>query len=128
MPTGMVPMSGALAPPDNRGAGMVEWSTISGARPEDPNVGGPYVAGLHSLDVDRGRSQIVTLPGGSHDPATAAGVGAPGLEMWDDWRDLFNFKGSPMPWLLILSLVMLGFMDVAFRARVGPATASASVG
>lgn len=126
MPTGMVPMSGAIAPPDNRGAGMLEWSTISGARPEDPGVGGAYVAGLHSLDVDRGR-QIVTLPN-AHDPATGAGAGAPGLDQWDDWRDLFNFKGSPMPWLLMLSLIMLGFMDVAVRARVGPASASASVG
>jgi hypothetical protein len=48
--------------------------------------------------------------------------------MLDDWRDLFNFRGSPMPWLLLFGLAMLGFMDVAVRARVGPARASAAVG
>lgn len=127
MASGLVPMSGTIAPPSDPNAGMASWATISGANAEDPGVGGPYVEGLRSWDVDRGSSRIVTLPG-AHDPATGAGAGAPGLHLWDDWRDLFNFRGSPMPWLLLLSLAMLGFMDVAFRARLGPASASASVG
>lgn len=128
MPTGMIRSSGAIAPPDVRGAGEMEWSTISGASPESLEVGGPYVEGLRSWDADRGYSRVITTVPGAREPASGAGAGAPGVELIDDWRDLFNFRGSPMPWLLLFALAMLGFAQLGASARVGPARASASVG
>jgi hypothetical protein len=127
MATGLTEWGGTAAQPDVRGAGDMEWSTVSGVSPESPMVGGPHVMGLGERDVDRGRSVIVTVPG-SGDSATGAGATTPGMHLLDDWRDLFNLKGSPMPGLLLLALAMLGFMQIAAQARVGPVRASAGVG
>lgn len=127
MPAGMVEASAVIAPPDVRGAGEMQWSTVSGMEPTSPLVGGPHVEGLGRFDVDRGRSRIVSIPGAT-DPATGSGAGAPGVELLDDWRDLFNFKGSPMPWLLLLALAALGFAQLSVAARVGPAKAAAGIG
>lgn len=127
MATGLTEFSGAMAPPDQRDAGELAWATVSGMQPTSPLVGGPRVPGLGAQDVDAGRSRIVTIPG-AQEPATGAGATAPGVELLDDWRDLFNFRGSPMPWLLLMGLAMLGFMQIAASARVGPVRASAGVG
>jgi hypothetical protein len=120
--------TGVVSNPSVPGAGEMEWQTVSGVSPESPEVGGPYVEGLRSWDADRGGSRVITTIPGAHDAASGVGAGAPDMHMLDDWRDLFNFRGSPMPWLLLFGLAMLGFMDVAVRARVGPASASAAVG
>jgi hypothetical protein len=105
-------------------AGDAEWSRVSGISPSHPLVGGPRVAGLGAYDVDRGRSMIVTTPEGQMGPA-AGGVAAvpdtPGIELVDTWRDLLNFKGSPMPWLLLFALVFLGLMSFRVQARAGTA-------
>jgi hypothetical protein len=127
MALGMTEWSGTLTGPDDASAGELSWATTSGVPPTSPMVGGPDVAGLGQFDVDRGFSRVVTVPG-SGDPASGALAGVPGVELMDDWRDLFNFRGSPMPWLLLLALVMLGVMSMAMQGRVGPARVSASVG
>ena len=117
---------GVMAPADVRGAGEMEWATISGLAPTNPLVGGPG----YGYDVDQGRSRVVTTPDGQAGPATAGLAATPdGVQLQDDWRDLINFKGSPMPWLLILALVMLGFMQfrVSARARAGRAKAGGSL-
>lgn len=113
-----------MAPPDVVGAGDMEWSSVSGISASHPLVGGPDVSGLGIFDVDRGRSRIVTTPQGQQGPAsgglaaTPDGAGA-GVALLDDWRDLLNFKGSPMPWLLLASLIVLGFMELRVQARAG---------
>jgi hypothetical protein len=121
---------GIMAPADVRGAGEFEWATVAGVPPTSYLVGGPTFDG----DVDRGRSRIVTTPDGQVGPATG-GLAAtpdgstPGVELVDTWRDLFNFRGSPMPWLLVLALVMLGFMQfrLSARGRAGRARGSGSL-
>lgn len=108
---------GVMAPADVRGAGEFEWATIGGLEPTNPLVGGPsYTDG--PLQPDRGRNRIVTTPDGNSGPATSGVAASPdGMAQLDDWRDLFNLKGSPMPWLLILALAMLGFMQFRLAAR-----------
>lgn len=124
----MTEWSGAVAPGD-KGDGEMSWQTVSGMNPGSPMVGGPHVPGLGMFDVDRGRARIVTLPGeGGAAPWTGAMAGVPGVELLDDWRDLFNFKGSPMPWLLLLALAALGVAQLSISGRVGPIRASAGAG
>lgn len=134
MAMGMTEWSGAIAPADVRGAGEAEWQTVSGMSPGNPLVGGPRVAGLGAFDVDRGRGShpmpgMVTMPGeGGAQPWTGAMAGVPGVELLDDWKDLFNFRGSPMPWLLLLALAALGVAQLSISGRVGPIRAGGSVG
>lgn len=127
MPAGMIPARGPIVAPASNDQGRMTWQEMAGMDAADPRVGGRYVEGLHSLDADKGRSVVVSLPNATA-PATGAGVGTPGVALLDDWRDLFNFGGSPMPWLLLLTLAMLGFAQFAVSARVGPARAAAGVG
>lgn len=110
---------GVLATPDLPGAGALSWAEMVGVSPESPMVGGPAVEGLGAFDVDRGGSRIATLSDAGPTTGPAAG---PGVHLLDDWRDLFNFKGSPMPWLLLASLLVLGLMQVRVSARVGGKT------
>lgn len=106
-----------MAPADVRGAGIQQWAETAGILPTDPMVGGPQYSGLGPGDVDRGRARIVTTPQGQMGP-TSGGVMAPAdAAALANWRDLFNFRGSPMPWLLIAGLVVLGFMDFRVQAR-----------
>lgn len=134
MATGQTEGGGVVSVPDVRGIGDAEWASVSGMRPTNPLVGGPRAGGLGPFDVDHGGPRIVTTPEAQQGPAaggallaTPDGAGA-GVAVLDDWRDLFNFRGSPMPWLLLLTLLMIGFMQFRLdaRARAGRASASAS--
>lgn len=127
MAMGMTEWSGALATPDVAQAGEGEWARMSGISPGHPAVGGPHIDGLGAFDVDRGMARMATLPD-AIGPTGGAMAGAPGVELLDDWRDLLNFRGSPMPWLLLLALAMLGVMQASIFGRVGPARAGASIG
>lgn len=127
MATGLTEWSGTLAPTDVPNAGEMSWTSIAGIDPEDPRVGGPHVAGLGAGDVDRGRSRIATMADASQ-PWTGAGAGTPEGRRMDDWRDLFNFRGSPMPWLLLLALAALGMLQLSVAGRVGPVRAAAAAG
>jgi hypothetical protein len=126
MPSGMIPARGPIVAPGSN-EGQIDWQLMSGADAASPVVGGRYVEGLYGNDVDRGRSVIVSTPNAGAS-ASGAAAGQPGVHLLDDWRDLFNFGGSPMPWLLLLTLAMLGFAQFAVSARVGPARAAAGVG
>jgi hypothetical protein len=128
MAGGMIPARGPIvAAPANSDQGIIDWQLMSGIDAVSPMVGGRFVEGLQPTDVDRGRSVIVSLPNAGAS-ATGAGAGQSGVHLLDDWRDLFNLSGSPMPWLLLLTLAMLGFAQFAVSARVGPGRAAAGVG
>jgi hypothetical protein len=121
MATGLSESGGVMAPTDVVGAGDASWATVAGLPATDPMVGGPYVEGLGPFDVERGRSRIVTTPEGQQGPATGGLMATPdGIgHTLDSWRDLFNWRGSPMPWLLIAALLVLGFMQLRVEARAG---------
>jgi hypothetical protein len=125
MALGLTPSAtgGVMAPADVRGAGELEWAETSGVRPTNPLVGGPQwpggAFGGADVDVDRGRSILVTTPEGQ--AANTGGimvpVGHPGMGPIANWREMFDFRGSPMPWLLLAALILLGFMEFRLQAR-----------
>jgi hypothetical protein len=108
---------GVMAPADVRGAGIQQWAETSGILPTNPVVGGPEYSGYGVGDADRGRARIVTTPEGQIGPATGGVMAPADAAAMANWRDLFNFRGSPMPWLLIAGLIVLGFMDFRVQAR-----------
>jgi hypothetical protein len=116
MATGLIQNSGGvLAPADVVGGGQDAWSRVAGIPAYSAIVGGPG----HPDDqwrmpynVDRSRGRIVT----NDAPDAAAG---PGTGMLEDWKDILNVKHSPVPWLLLLSLLVLGLMQFRVMARVG---------
>lgn len=115
---------GVLSQALPRGSGDAEWATLIGIGPDHPLVGGgsnmPY-------NIVSENSRIVTTPAGQSGAASGGGLAssvqntyaAEGLKQLDDWRDLFNFKGSPMPWLLVLSIGVLLFAHASLQARAG---------
>jgi hypothetical protein len=127
MQAGMIQARGPIVAAPGTSEGRMDWTAMAGVDAASPTVGGRYLEGLNSHDVDRGRSVIVSTPNAGA-AATGAGAGTPGAAVFDDWRDLFNFRGSPMPWLLLLTLAMLGFAQFAVQGRVGPVKAAAGVG
>jgi hypothetical protein len=114
---------GVLSEADVQGGGRAEWASLIGVRPDHPLVSSegpmPYMIGMNN-------SRIVTTPAGQSGAATAGGLAAvpdgmsgDALKHLDDWRDLFNFKGSPMPWLLLVALGVLLFAHASVQARAG---------
>lgn len=127
MAVGVVGQTGAVAAPaDLDGAGVNEWSQVTGIDPGNPLVGGA-AAGYTDLpyDVDSGRSRIATLP-----RAEGGDGGAPAHapEMFDDWRDLFDFQNSPVPYIFLFFAAAVGFIALRVDARGGPASASVRLG
>lgn len=140
MATGLDPAYGGavIAAADVRGAGRTEWASLIGVPAGHPLVssGGGVMPGV---DPDFPNRRIVTLPEGQSGSAATGGLaatpdamGAGGMALIDDWRDLFNLSGSPMPWLLMIALGILLFAQMSIKARAGAfgrqATASAALG
>lgn len=122
MATGREPSEtgGVLAPADVRGAGSLSWSEVAGVTP-----GHPLVRDGNTLGWDTNR-RMVTTPEGQSGPATGGLLATPdgsdnppGLDLIDDWRDIFNFKGSPIPWLLLIAIGVLAFANASVQARAG---------
>jgi hypothetical protein len=129
MATGTVYQSGGVAAPsDVPYAGASEWERMTGMSAMSPLVGGPGVPGgapVMPYGVGERGSRIVsngTAGNAAMDPS------GPGVALLDDWRDVFNFRGSPVPWLLLLSLVMLGLMQLRVSARAGKAKGDIALG
>lgn len=113
----------------------MEWGNLIGIAPDHPLVGGGRMAGMSRFDPDAGLRRIVTTPSGQAGAATGGVMATPdgsgfALAQMDDWRDLFNFGGSPMPWLLLIALGIVLFAHASVQARAGAfgksATASAA--
>lgn len=129
MATGVIDNPGGLASPaDVHFAGVDAWSQMTGVSPMSPLVGGPGMtgggAGGGPYNVDGHAARIVTNDAAPIEPMS----GVPGASTLDDWRDVFNFRGSPAPWLLLLILVMIGFMQLRVAARAGKAKGSVAIG
>jgi hypothetical protein len=134
MPTGRETSEGGgvLSSADVRGAGTTEWANLIGIGPDHPLVSsegtGPYL-------INGNYSRIVTTPAGQSGSASEGGLaavpdgmGRDGLKHLDSWRDLFNFKGSPMPWLLLVALGVLFFAHASIQARAGAFGKNAAAG
>jgi hypothetical protein len=115
-----------MAPSDVHYAGADAWAQMTGMSPLNPLVGGSGMAVANMpYNVDGARSRIVSTDAPRVDPMDPTG---PGVALLDDWRDVLNFRGSPVPWLLLLSLAILGFMQLRVSARVGKHGAHAAIG
>jgi hypothetical protein len=124
MATGVINNPGGVAAPaDVYGAGADSWAAMTGVSPLSPAVGGPGYGGQAlPYDVDGGRSRIVT-----NDVPATMHVAAGG-SLLDSWQDVLNWRGSPIPWLLLLTLVMVGFAQFRISARAGKASGNISLG
>jgi hypothetical protein len=124
---------GTIDPADVRGAGDAEWANLTGIAPDHPLVGG---GSAMAYNISSENSRIVTTPAGQSGAASTGGLAssptnsfaAEGIKQLDDWRDLFNFKGSPMPWLLLIALGVLLFAHASVQARAGAFGKKAAVG
>jgi hypothetical protein len=115
---------GVAVPADVQMAGVGAWEQMTGVSAMSPLVGGPGMnGGSLPYNVDGARSRIV-----SNDAATVDPVLGPGANMLDDWRDVLNFRGSPVPWLLLGTLVIVGFMHLRVEARAGKARGNIALG
>jgi hypothetical protein len=128
MATGLSSGGGIFSETDVRGAGDVEWATMSGIDPRNPLVSSGDPEGLPR---DPGY-RMVSLPDAQAGPATggvaATPDAAPAVAQLDSWHDILNFRGSPMPWLLIGSLLILFFVHFKLEARARVGKASGHVG
>lgn len=139
MPTGRTTAfgGGVFAEADVRRAGDTEWANLTGLGPGHPLISPGGLEGGTGFSTASER-RIVTTPQGQQGPADTGGVMAvpdgavAGLNRLDSWRDLFNVKGSPMPWLLLITLGVLVFAQLSIKARAGAfgrqATAAAALG
>jgi hypothetical protein len=123
---------GVIDAADVRGAGDMEWANVVGIAPDHPLIGG---GGAMPYLISSENSRIVTTPAGQRGAASAGGLVATpdsnaqgAIKHLDDWRDLFNIKGSPMPWLLLVSLGVVFFAHASVQARAGVFGKKAAVG
>jgi hypothetical protein len=103
-------MANALtSTPDVRDAGFDAWGAMTGTPAWDPRLTGASAGPTMGLRVP------ITQ---QNDPAPVAGAGA---ELLDDWRDIFNWRNSPAPWVLLAIVVAVGLVHVSVHTRVGKA-------
>jgi len=116
-----------MAPADVAGAGDMVWATTAGVPPGHPLVQGlqSSQAGGPGWDVDAARGLVVTQDIDAPRPGANMGGAA---DVFDDWRDLFDFRNSPAPWVLLAVLAMIGLVAMRVEVRGGPANIRAALG
>lgn len=106
---------GVIDAPDVRGAGSMEWGQMVGVSVDHPLVAASDRGS--NLISDRW-SRVVTRPlgqtGGPAGETIATPEGKPNYI--GDWRDVFNFKGSAIPWLLIFLIIIFYLSHLKLRA------------
>lgn len=125
---------GVFAAADVRGGGDMSWAALTGLSPGHPLIS---AGGLEGVRGYGNTQRMVTTPAGQAGAATGGVMATPdgaahGLAQIDSWRDLFNFKGSPTPWIFLIALGILVFAQLSIKARAGAfgrsASASAALG
>lgn len=104
---------GVIDPPDVRGAGPMEWGNMVGISPDHALVG----SGERGFPIADRWSRVVTRPYAQAGPAgdtIATPEGVP--SQIGNWRDVFNFKGSSVPWVLIFLIVIFYLSHLKLRA------------
>src|SRR4051794_14641553 len=105
---GLGQFDAAFASPDHPDLGVATWDQMTGVETDDPYVAGPSVGGF------------------APDPAGSTGlvrIGTGGVAPEDvgtgHWSDLMNWRESPLPYFLGLSLLFFGLVTLSVNARVG---------
>jgi hypothetical protein len=107
---------GLMALPDNPALGMQTWGEMTGVRPDSPLVGG---RGTPSGGID---------PDFKYRRVAIAEPMHQAVGQRSHFTELGNFRGSPMPWLLVAALAYLGMVHLHLNGRLGPYRAAAGVG
>ncbi len=89
--------------------GYDTWAEMSGMQPGHPLVGG--VAGTPGYGG--GQRQVAIAQA---NPTAGVASGAPARS---HWSELFNFKGNPIGWVLLMALGYYALNHIHFRASVG---------
>ena len=98
----------------------MEWASLTGISPDHPLVGAGGEGGFN-INVRWGR--VITRPYSQSGPA-ADTIASPeggtthmaggGL---GHWRDIFNFRGSATPWLLVILVVIVFLSHLKLSAK-----------
>jgi hypothetical protein len=110
---------GVIDPVDVRGAGPMEWAQMVGISPDHPLVGAGGEAGFNA---EERWSRVVTRPYSQAGPAADTIATPDGATMakggggLGHWRDVFNFRGSAVPWLLLLLIGIIYFSHLKLSA------------
>jgi hypothetical protein len=121
MPTGVSPSErgGVIDPADLRGAGPMEWASMTGIAPDHPLVGAGGEGGFN-INERWGRvvTQPYTLAGPASDTIATPDGSTTGM---GNWRDVFNFRGSSVPWVLMLliAIVYLSHLKLSAKGSTG---------
>lgn len=110
---------GVLDPVDVRGAGPMEWAQMVGIEPDHPLVGAGGEAGFNA---EQRWSRVITQPYSQAGPATDTIATPEGVSArLGDWRDVFNFRGSATPWLLValLAIIYLSHLKLSASGSAG---------
>jgi hypothetical protein len=116
MPTGLSgsERGGVLDPADLQGAGSMEWGKMVGVP-----ASSPLVAGGSELNenIEQRWSRVITQPtalsGPAGDTIATPGGGTTGM---GHWTDVLNFKGSAVPYLLLLLVAIVYFSHLKLAA------------
>ena len=101
-------------------AGIGQWALLSGAHAA--GMGTDPLFGHRNL-LDEHVQRVVT-----QGPPPTGPTEGQGVRLLDDWRDVFNWKHSPAPWILVFILVALGLMQFRVMARAGKARGDIAIG
>lgn len=104
---GLGQFNAGFVSPDDPYDGVDDWTALSGLEPGDPSVNPTIGAGHDPFLAPEVISQRVTT---TQTPSEISGH--------SHWSDLFNLD-SPMPFLLVLVLVMVGIVQLQISARIG---------
>lgn len=107
MAAGLGQFQGAFASPDDRFDGVEDWTALSGMNPGDAHVD-RSLGGGDPFATPEVISQRVST---THTPAEISGA--------QHWSEVLNWRESPMPYLIVLVLLMLGFVQLQVAARLG---------
>jgi hypothetical protein len=101
----------------------MEWEHMVGIAPDHPLVTG---GGELNHNINERWSRVVTQPHSQSGPvadtiATPDGRVGPGTGGLSHWRDVFNLKGSAVPWLLLLliAIVYLSHLKLSAGGSAG---------
>lgn len=99
---------GVFAVPDVPSLGPMTWAEMGGVHPDSPLVGG---RGSPTGGVDPDYKYRRVAVGSTAATATATPVG--------HFSELLNFRGSPMPWILLAAIAYLGLVHVSVAGSAG---------
>lgn len=106
---------GVIDPVDLRGAGTMDWTEMVGIAPDHALVGASQEGGYN---MEERWDRVVTTEGAQAGPAAGV-IATPdgGTTSLGHWGDVFNLRGSVVPWLLILLIAILYFSHLKLAAR-----------